>query len=30
MRLTQSGGQSAAGPDAWFTGTVYIDGIGDP
>jgi quercetin dioxygenase-like cupin family protein len=30
MKLTKSGGQSAVGPDAWFTGTVYIDGVRNP
>ena len=30
MELTQSGGQTAAGPDDWFTGTVYIDAIRNP
>ena len=30
MRFTQSGGQSAPGPQDWFTGTVYIDGIRNP
>ncbi|BBE22830.1 hypothetical protein MN0502_17130 [Arthrobacter sp. MN05-02] len=27
MKHTQSGGQSTVGTEAWFTGTVYIDGI---
>ena len=30
MNFTQSGGQTAAGPDDWFTGTVYIDTIRNP
>jgi len=30
MRLTRSGGQSAAGPTDWFTGTVWLDGIRNP
>lgn len=30
MKLTYSGGQTATGPDAWFTGTVFIDGIRHP
>lgn len=30
MRLTRSGGQAAAGPQEWFTGTVFIDGIRTP
>lgn len=30
MRLTRSGGQTAAGPREWFTGTVFIDGIRTP
>ena len=30
MRFTQNGGQSAPGPQDWFTGTVYIDGIRNP
>jgi quercetin dioxygenase-like cupin family protein len=30
MKFTRSGGQSAVGPAAWFTGTVYIDGIRNP
>jgi quercetin dioxygenase-like cupin family protein len=30
MRLTKSGGQTAPGPQDWFTGTVYIDGIRNP
>lgn len=30
MKLTQSGGQTATGPQDWFTGTVYIDGIRNP
>jgi hypothetical protein len=25
MKFTQSGGQSAVGPEAWFTGTVYLE-----
>ena len=27
MKLTRSGGPSAAGPKEWFTGTVFIDSI---
>jgi quercetin dioxygenase-like cupin family protein len=27
MKYTKSGGQTANGPEAWFTGTVYIDSI---
>lgn len=30
MLLTTSGGQTATGPAACFTGTVYIDGIRNP
>jgi quercetin dioxygenase-like cupin family protein len=30
VKLTRSGGQTAAGPQDWFTGTVYIDGIRNP
>jgi quercetin dioxygenase-like cupin family protein len=30
MRFTKSGGQTAIGPEAWFTGTVYIDSIRNP
>ena len=30
MRLTKSGGRTAVGPEAWFTGTVYIDSIRNP
>ncbi|UZN03307.1 cupin domain-containing protein [Cellulomonas sp. S1-8] len=30
MRLTRSGGQTAAGRQDWFTGTVHIDGIREP
>jgi quercetin dioxygenase-like cupin family protein len=30
MKFTRSGGQTAIGPDAWFTGTVYIDNIRSP
>ena len=30
MKYTQSGGQTAAGPQAQFTGTVQIDGIRTP
>jgi quercetin dioxygenase-like cupin family protein len=30
MIFTQSGGQTGAGPDDWFTGTVYIDTIRNP
>lgn len=27
MKFTRSGGQTGAGPEDWFTGTVQIDGI---
>jgi quercetin dioxygenase-like cupin family protein len=30
MRYTQSGGQTAPGPEDWFTGTVQIDAIRSP
>ena len=30
MRFTRSGGQSGRGPEDWFTGTVFIDGIRNP
>ena len=30
MKLTKSGGQSASGPAAWFTGDVLIDSIRNP
>jgi quercetin dioxygenase-like cupin family protein len=30
MKITPSGGRTAAGPPDWFTGTVYIDGVCDP
>lgn len=30
MKYTVSGGQTALGPQDWFTGTVYIDGIRNP
>lgn len=30
MRFTKSGGETAVGPQDWFTGTVYIDGIRNP
>ena len=30
MKYTRSGGQTAAGPQEWFTGTVQIDGIRNP
>src|SRR3954467_12312421 len=30
MKFTQSAGQSATGPDAWFTGAVLIDTIRSP
>jgi quercetin dioxygenase-like cupin family protein len=30
VKLTVSGGESAAGPADWFTGTVFIDGIRNP
>jgi hypothetical protein len=30
MKFTQSGGETVRGPEAWFTGDVYIEGIGNP
>ena len=30
MEFTQSGGQSAVGPESSFTGTVFVDGIRNP
>ena len=30
MKFTKSGGHTAAGPEAWFTGTVFIDTIRNP
>jgi len=30
MQLTRSGGQTAVGPEAQFTGTVYVDSIRVP
>jgi quercetin dioxygenase-like cupin family protein len=30
VRYTRSGGQTAPGPEDWFTGTVQIDGIRNP
>ena len=30
MKFTRSGGQTAAGPQEWFTGTVFVDGIRNP
>ncbi|TCJ97134.1 (R)-mandelonitrile lyase [Nocardia alba] len=30
MKYSRSGGRTAAGPTAYFTGTVFIDGIRDP
>ena len=30
MKFMQSGGQTARGPQEWFTGTVFIDGIHNP
>ncbi|MEZ5186166.1 MAG: cupin domain-containing protein [Candidatus Nanopelagicales bacterium] len=30
MKFTPSGGMSLPGPEAWFTGSVFIDGIGEP
>jgi len=29
MKITRSGGRTAAGPEDWFTGTVWIDGVRD-
>ena len=30
MRYTPSSGQTAQGPEDWFTGAVYIDGVRNP
>ncbi len=30
MKYTKSGSQTRRGPEAWFTGSVYIDGIRNP
>lgn len=30
MKFTQSGGQTASGPESWFTGIVFVDGIRNP
>jgi quercetin dioxygenase-like cupin family protein len=30
VKYVKSGGETAAGPIDWFTGTVYIDGIQSP
>ncbi len=30
MKITRSGGRSVPGPEDWFTGTVWIDGVRDP
>jgi quercetin dioxygenase-like cupin family protein len=30
MKYTKSAGKSAAGPQDWFTGAVFIDGIRNP
>jgi quercetin dioxygenase-like cupin family protein len=30
MKFTKSGGQTVNGPEAWFTGTVFIDTIRNP
>ncbi len=30
MKFTKSGTPTAAGPEDWFTGTVFIDGIRNP
>src|SRR4051794_10153343 len=30
MKFTKSSGQTAKGPEAWFTGTVFIDTIRNP
>jgi len=30
MQFTRSAGKSTTGPAAWFTGTVFIDGIRNP
>ena len=30
MKYAPSGGSTAAGPEAWFTGRVFIDGIRNP
>ena len=30
MKHTKSGGQTSAGPQDWFTGDVYIEGVRNP
>ncbi|MEL4356733.1 MULTISPECIES: (R)-mandelonitrile lyase [unclassified Luteococcus] len=30
MKFTQSSGTSVRGPEDWFTGTVFIDGVRNP
>jgi quercetin dioxygenase-like cupin family protein len=30
MKVTKSGGETGVGPEDWFRGTVYIDGIRNP
>jgi quercetin dioxygenase-like cupin family protein len=30
MKFTRSGGQTATGPQNWFTGSVYVEGIRNP
>ena len=30
MKITRSGGRTAAGPEDWFTGTVHVDALRDP
>jgi quercetin dioxygenase-like cupin family protein len=30
MKFTRSGGQTASGPQDWFTGDVYIEGVRNP
>ena len=30
MKYTKSSGRTGVGPEDWFTGTVYIDGIRNP
>ncbi|MBO0926144.1 cupin domain-containing protein [Cellulomonas sp. zg-ZUI199] len=30
MKITRSGGRSVPGPEDWFTGTVWIDGVRNP
>ena len=30
MQITRNGGETATGPDEWFTGAVYIDPVAAP